>query len=188
MLKYYHFIAKGNLHIDTLKEIIASSFHEEFDISYNQDLQKGYIVASDNFYNAITLCHPILSNDLGISLTVLVSYENTAISYYALKIAEAQFPSKISSLSDIYLYCLTHNDDTINNHLKKTFENVSYEMIQTGLELINSGLNACLAAKRLYIHRNTFNYRLNKFIEETSLDIRDFDNALLFYLYMKNNK
>lgn len=60
--------------------------------------------------------------------------------------------------------------------------------MQTGLTFILSGLNATLAAKRLYIHRNTFNYRLNKFIEQTSLDIRDFDNALLLYIYNKAKK
>ncbi|HBB05327.1 MAG TPA: hypothetical protein DCZ41_01870, partial [Firmicutes bacterium] len=44
---------------------------------------------------------------------------------------------------------------------------------------------ACLTAETLYIHRNTFNYRLNAFIEKTGLDIREYHNALLLEFYFQ---
>ncbi|MGN1075804.1 MAG: helix-turn-helix domain-containing protein, partial [Candidatus Enteromonas sp.] len=42
-----------------------------------------------------------------------------------------------------------------------------------------------LSAQTLFVHRNTFLYRLNKFIELTNLDIRDYHNALLLELYFQ---
>jgi carbohydrate diacid regulator len=47
---------------------------------------------------------------------------------------------------------------------------------------IHCGLNAIKTANKLYIHRNTFNYRLHKFIALTGLDIRDYRHALYFEL------
>jgi DNA-binding PucR family transcriptional regulator len=46
-------------------------------------------------------------------------------------------------------------------------------------------LDATLSAKRLFVHRNTFLYRLNRFIELTNLDIRDYHNALFLELYFQ---
>ena len=42
-----------------------------------------------------------------------------------------------------------------------------------------------LASEALFVHRNTFNYRLNAFIRESGLDIRDYHNALLLEIYFQ---
>jgi DNA-binding PucR family transcriptional regulator len=52
----------------------------------------------------------------------------------------------------------------------------------TAKAFIDAGLNATRAAVKLYVHRNTFNYRLDKFIEQTGLDIRDYHHAFYFKL------
>ena len=48
-------------------------------------------------------------------------------------------------------------------------------------------MNSVLASKYLYVHRNTFDYRLNKFKDITKLDIKNYKNALIFDLYLKIN-
>jgi len=39
--------------------------------------------------------------------------------------------------------------------------------------------NVSETAKKLYIHRNTLLYRLDKFKQETGLDVRTFNDAVL---------
>ncbi|WP_142919211.1 PucR family transcriptional regulator [Peribacillus saganii] len=56
------------------------------------------------------------------------------------------------------------------------------ELISTVKTYIECGSNASHAAKQLYIHRNSLQYRIDKFTERTGLDIRSFDHALTAYL------
>lgn len=56
------------------------------------------------------------------------------------------------------------------------------ELLKTVKTYIQCNRNATLAAKELYIHRNSLQYRIDKFIEKTNLDIKDFHDATLAYL------
>jgi len=65
------------------------------------------------------------------------------------------------------------------------------EMINTIEEFVNCGLNISNAAKKLYVHRNTLIYRLDKIYKETNFDIRNFKDATVFaiaFLIWKENK
>jgi len=57
--------------------------------------------------------------------------------------------------------------------------------MQTASMLLVSDMNATIASQRLYVHRNTFAYRLRQFITLTGLDIRIHDHALFFTLAEK---
>ncbi|MED1470295.1 PucR family transcriptional regulator [Bacillus salipaludis] len=54
-----------------------------------------------------------------------------------------------------------------------------YITIKTFLE---NNLNASLTAKKLYIHRNTLQYRIDKFIEKTGIQLKDFFGAFTVFL------
>lgn len=54
------------------------------------------------------------------------------------------------------------------------------EMISTIDEFVNCGLNTSDAARKLYVHRNTLIYRLDKVKKETGFDIRNFREATVF--------
>lgn len=56
------------------------------------------------------------------------------------------------------------------------------EIINTIEEFVNSGLNISDASRRLYIHRNTLIYRLDKIYKDTGYDIRNFKQATVFYM------
>ncbi|SEO48427.1 PucR C-terminal helix-turn-helix domain-containing protein [Amphibacillus marinus] len=53
--------------------------------------------------------------------------------------------------------------------------------IQTYLE---SNSNTTLAAKEMYMHRNSLQYRIDKFIEKTGIDVKQFEGALSVYLVL----
>ncbi len=65
----------------------------------------------------------------------------------------------------------------------KIFEDES--MMTTAETFLSCGLNVTLAARRLYMHRNTLIYRLNSLKRKTGLDLRDFDMAVTFEILHK---
>nr|WP_243429180.1 helix-turn-helix domain-containing protein [Clostridium pascui] len=65
---------------------------------------------------------------------------------------------------------------------KNKFDNLDKEIIITIEEFINCGLNISDTAKNLYIHRNTLIYRLDKIYKDTNFDLRNFKDAIVFYV------
>lgn len=186
MEKYYHFIFRGKLNKDELIEVISGVYHKEYELKIISN-GTGYIKADVDFYDSLMNIHQIMEMDLDCPFTFLVSFENGELSSMALSKCNKLFPNQITNLSMIYFASLIHGEKELTNKLDAIFLDVGYEVIQTALTFIECGMNASLAAKRLYVHRNTFNYRLNAFICKTGIDIRDYDNANLFDLYIKQN-
>lgn len=58
------------------------------------------------------------------------------------------------------------------------------DVYRTLMTYMQCNLNASKAAKALYVHRNSLQYRIDKFIERTGLDIRHFPEASAAYLMM----
>lgn len=58
------------------------------------------------------------------------------------------------------------------------------EMLSTLEHFFELGCNVSDTAKKLYIHRNTLLYRLDKFKQETGLDVRMFNDAVLVKIAM----
>lgn len=56
------------------------------------------------------------------------------------------------------------------------------DLLQNVKVFIENNLNVSLTAKKLYLHRNSVQYRIDKFIEKTGLDIKNFQGAFLAYL------
>ena len=71
---------------------------------------------------------------------------------------------------------------------KKTAKLFSEEMLNTIEAFFDNSLNLSETARKLYIHRNTLVYRLDKIQKITGLDLRTFDDAMTFKLLMLMGK
>lgn len=76
-----------------------------------------------------------------------------------------------ASLCETFLY------EIFGNNPPGSFDN---ETLTTVNAFFENGLNIAETARQLYVHRNTLIYRLEKLQKWTGLDIRSFDDALLF--------
>lgn len=56
------------------------------------------------------------------------------------------------------------------------------ELFSTIKFFLENNLNASLTAKKLYIHRNTLQYRIDKFTEKTGIGLKDFYGAFTVFL------
>ncbi len=62
------------------------------------------------------------------------------------------------------------------------------EIIYTIQKFFENNLNVSETSRQLYVHRNTLVYRLDKIQKITGLDLREFDQALIFKVAMMVNK
>jgi hypothetical protein len=61
------------------------------------------------------------------------------------------------------------------------------DLLHTLHTFIRCNLNVTLTAKELYMHRNSLQYRLDKFHEKTGIDVREFHQAFTVYLALLAN-
>ncbi|SFA80219.1 MULTISPECIES: CdaR family transcriptional regulator [unclassified Bacillus (in: firmicutes)] len=69
----------------------------------------------------------------------------------------------------------------MDNELLKIFKD-DPEMHITIKTFLENNLNASMTAKHLYIHRNTLQYRLDKFTEKTGIHLKDFHSAFTVFI------
>lgn len=58
------------------------------------------------------------------------------------------------------------------------------ELLRTIQIFLEANSNASLAAKEMYMHRNSLQYRIDKFIERTEVDVKQFEGAVSIYLIL----
>lgn len=56
------------------------------------------------------------------------------------------------------------------------------ELLESMKVFLENNSNTSLAAKKLYIHRNTLQYRLEKFQELTGINVKSFNSSITIYL------
>ena len=108
--------------------------------------------------------------DLGSNVCAVCGVKDDQLMGVAIDCASRYALGKLVDLSDLLL---------LSNKLK----GVSPEIIDTLKMYFNTGNNALLASELLYLHRNTFNYRLNKFVDKTDMDIKNAHIAQFLYQY-----
>lgn len=83
------------------------------------------------------------------------------------------FESIIDNIND-------EEKNRIMNKFNEGFEKLDNDIIQSIDVFFEFNLNLSEAAKKLYVHRNTLIYRLDKIQKYTSYDIRKFNDAVIF--------
>lgn len=65
-----------------------------------------------------------------------------------------------------------------------TYESLDAETLLTIQKFFDNNLNVSETSRQLYVHRNTLVYRLDKIEKITGLDLRKFDDAIIFKVSM----
>ncbi|MEH7503218.1 helix-turn-helix domain-containing protein [Neobacillus drentensis] len=106
--------------------------------------------------------------------------------YFSFGIANLVNSLNIFTFERIFpAYLAYHLQDEIKqrvNQLIIGIFNDDQEMYSTIKVFLENNLNASLTAKKLYIHRNTLQYRIDKFIDKSGIQLKDFYGAFTVFL------
>lgn len=81
--------------------------------------------------------------------------------------------------------CKAFLNEVLSDRVLNEIDEETLNSIQTFLDC---DMNIALAAKSLYVHRNTMVYRLDRLQKQTGLDARKFEDAMLFKIAMMIHK
>ena len=91
--------------------------------------------------------------------------------------------SGVYYFEDIIAYTVIKNKDPLKKKIVEYIsDKVNNEVIATVREFINNNMNSSSTSKKLYMHRNTLNYRIDNFIELTKINVRTFKGANSIYM------
>lgn len=121
--------------------------------------------------------------DMGRSLIVVEGFNQPSFMLQALEAATRYGQGRFLSLHELLLRMILDHETSLMEELDKHLVRISPELIETARMYTRADGNAKLAAETLYLHRNTFNYRMNKFIDKSKIDIREPLLANLFLLW-----
>jgi sugar diacid utilization regulator len=165
----------------SMKQFFLQGYRENFTFSIVHPKQI-LMIADQSFTDFLFTILPTLTQDLGIRVSVVISHLDYPCAQEAGMVAALRKPSEILHLAELILLLLSDQQHPLIALVKEEFLRIPRDLYLTASAYLKAGLNATKASEKLYIHRNTFRYRLQQFIEFTSLDIRDHFHALYFII------
>lgn len=144
-------------HAKAIKEAINSNLFCKCSVSYG-----------NNFHNKYEIKRAFHESEQSMMLSKKFSVRKEVLDYNKLLFEKIVY-SLDPKLKQEFL-----------DKFEAGFDAFDSEMLLTIDEFVNCGLNTSDAARKLYVHRNTLIYRLDKIKKETGFDIRNFREATVF--------
>ena len=167
---YIHLKDKKNEFL--IEEIIRSSF-ENVEISVENDVLAVSTINDFAFQLKLTKINKLVMSDFNIKVSFLiVPYFDEIFKKYLLKINGGVF-----TVFEIFLRSI--NEIETKKDCKEIIDSIEKKDLDTIKAFLMCNGNSSVTANELYLHRNSLNYRMNSFINNTSMDIRDI-NTLMF--------
>uniref|UniRef100_C5D6J8 Putative transcriptional regulator, PucR family n=2 Tax=Geobacillus TaxID=129337 RepID=C5D6J8_GEOSW len=196
--RFIHFFIKGSVvNKDDFFDVISGLFSEHIIIVWEHDYQ-GVIIEKKQkpTLDPLPFAEIIdtLSTDFYITIHLFIGhihpygdhlYELFCHEKQCFQLAQTYMPTQtVYQMEDVIPLLLIHGSSELEMIKKslpflETLDDESLHIIKT---FFQCNLNVSLAAKKLYMHRNSLQYRIDKFIEKTGIDIKHFKGAVAVYL------
>jgi len=176
---------------------------DDKDIAVIREIKQN--ITEEEIYKTAKEIHDTLSSEVMIKVSVGISTVVGTIQELARAYREARIALEVGKVFDtekniisydnlgigrlIYQLPTTLCELFLNEVFKKESINVlDSETIYTIQKFFENNLNVSETSRKLFVHRNTLVYRLDKIKKLTGLDLREFDDAIIFKVAMMVNK
>lgn len=190
----YFQIEQGTVEPTVFKEAIVEIFSQDIPILWNKTWEGVLIEEKNGELIDYTQIIDVLMSDLYVNIKFFVGEPKDDFiqlkDYYNSIVRNAKLgftfvKKNVFSFVDIIPHMLMQalspsTKEELKNAVLKDYQEdpETLKMLET---FIHCNLNLSSAAKQLYLHRNSLQYRIDKFIEHTNIDIKNFHHALAVY-------
>ncbi|MBY6038000.1 helix-turn-helix domain-containing protein [Fictibacillus nanhaiensis] len=198
--RFVHFFSKKPItDYSSFSEAVNGLFPEDAVLLLNHDFKSGVIIETsrqafnDTPYEALK---DVLSTDFYMDISIYIgSYHyQTAFAKDTFEREQKQFlavknnllPKSVYTTADIVPYLLlrsaSEGTEMTLDLLFDEWAEEDQETLKSIKVFVECNMNISLAAKKLYIHRNSLQYRVDKFYDKTGIDVKQFKNAITVYM------
>ena len=162
-----------NYKIESIKNDTITLIDEDY---YNEepvDLESFHVLLVEDFDSMVTIViEPYLDKDFVLSESIREFIK--------------ELPHGVYYFEDVITYVVLKNNEKLKTEIKEYIASkVNNEVVHTVRQFIENNMNSSLSAKKLYMHRNTLNYRVDNFIESTHINVKNFAGANAVYMLYK---
>jgi hypothetical protein len=194
-----HFILNGRSDIQLMREAFLNLLPHHATLVL-LDEQKGLIIEERNNFildeEQLESISHVIETDFYMSMAIFIGqfqrinkdfirsfqYECEMFYYAESSYSSPYIQSVATVLPSLLLKYLPDEwKEQVFGTISQIFEEDN-ELIHTVKAFLENQSNISQTAKKLFMHRNSVQYRIDKFIEKTSIDIKSFQGALLAYL------
>ncbi|KGR72449.1 helix-turn-helix domain-containing protein [Streptococcus phocae subsp. salmonis] len=185
---------------DDLVAFLTSLFPEVSAVLPLSQTRTAFLLGQADAVELLTLLRPILptiESDFGLALTVFVGNTWSQLVGAALRdIFEAEnqlfsayltqkSSGRLLTFSEVMLWSLVVGEETpVLSQTIGQFMQSNAEMASLVRTLWQEQGNLVQTAQRLYIHRNSLQYKIEKFAHQTGLHVKTLDHLAVAYLVM----
>lgn len=190
-----------NLFPDKAKDFVVNI--NETDIALVKETKPG--IAEKDIENLATSIADTLTGEFYAHATIGVGTTVDNLKDLARSFKEAQAALEVGKVFDTDKTIVCYNNLGIarliyqlpttlcESFLKEVFkrgsiESLDQETLYTIQKFFENNLNVSETSRKLFVHRNTLVYRLDKIRKITGLDLREFDHAIIFKIALMVNK
>ncbi|MEC9485604.1 MAG: helix-turn-helix domain-containing protein [Candidatus Izemoplasma sp.] len=157
------------------------------DLSYKDD---DIIIVTDEeyYHNEPTNyedIYELLANDFNGEVTMYIEPYSKEEFPFINRMREfiKTLPHRLYYFEDIIPYVVLQNNVEFKHQIKAYIESqVKSEVIETVIAFIENNMNSSQSADKLFMHRNTLNYRVDNFVEKVHIDVKHFKGANAVYM------
>jgi hypothetical protein len=131
----------------------------------------------------LKIMFPSLQHDLGIRLSGVIGFDKDEIMIGFLDFVSENRPGKLIGASEALFLERLIGKQKLMEAMDRLLHTLDRDEMDTARMYLETGRNVNASARHLYLHRNTFRYRLNKFITQTRLDIRENEQGRLLEIW-----
>ncbi len=162
-----------NIAIENIEDDVITIIDKDYYNLEPIDLESFQVLLVEDFEGMVTiLIEPYLEEDfiLGDDLKEFIK----------------ELPHNVYFFEDVITYIVLKDNKKLKQQVINFINSkVNNEVIHTVREFIDNNMNSSLSAKKLFMHRNTLNYRIDNFIEATNINVKTFKGANAIYMLYK---
>lgn len=166
--------------VEILEKMLSLISKDNVKLKKNKNIIEAYNVSEEGFIKLAVSLNP-LKNDLKLDQLSLIV---TPVFNDGLVWLIEESNNEVCYLLDLLLRKIKAKDIKYEA-LKNIFKKINKETIDTIKNYINLNQSVKKTSEVMFTHRNTINYRINKFIHLTGINIRQHSNAMFVYVVLE---